>query len=198
MQSSQIDPTLVSTNAGQKTRFRRHVLDAYPKQLTLRGYLDSQGIAGPAAFVLEAFSGEALAIGRRFSGPAAADAALSISRKYLDLGSSAASLCAILTNVHAIVLPTPALTILFSPANGAPAEPKAGNLVWLPAVGASGYDVWLGPNAGPVILVSSNQHGLTYAYSGLAGLTLHDWYVISRNVCGVGTVSATWQFTTVA
>jgi len=198
MQSSQIDPSLTAINAGQKARFARHVADAYPKQLTLRAYLNAQGLSGSVAFALEAFSGECFRIGRRFSGPAAGNAALALSEKYADLGLDDGDLCAILSTVHGILLPTPAQVTLLTPVNGAPAEPKDGTLTWQAAAGASGYDVWLGPNVGPVIMVSSDQAGLSYAYSGLAGLTLHDWYVQARNACGTGTASATWQFTTVA
>ena len=198
MQPSQIDPSLTAMNAQQKARHASHVAVAYPLQVALRGYLNAQGISGNAAFALEAFSAEAYRIGRHFTGPAAGLAALSLSEKYADLGFADADLCAILSTVHGIILPTRAQVVLLTPVNGAPAEPKDGVLTWEAAAGASGYDVWLGPNVGPVVEVSHDQPGLVYAYAGLAGATLHDWYIQARNACGTGTASATWQFTTVA
>lgn len=197
-QSSQIDPTLTATNARQKTKYAAHVADFYPKQAALRDVLNAAGIGGQAALTYEAYSAELFAIGRRFSGPAAVGAALALSRKYTVMGAAPATICAIGTAVHGLTLPTPAIPLLLTPANGAPAEPKDGVLTWAAAVGATGYDVWLGPNAGPVIEVSHDQLGLVYAYSGLPGLTLHDWYILGRNACGPGTKSITWSFTTVA
>ena len=198
MQSSQIDPTLTAVNAQQKAIFARHVATQYPQQVVLRGVLNGLGISGPGALIYEAYSAELYAVGRHFTGPAAVAEALLLSRKYTDLGATEATICAIGTTVHALTLPTPVVATLLLPANGAPAEPKAGTLSWQASANATSYDVWLGPNAGPVIEVSSDQIGLTYAYSGLAGVTLHDWYVIARNACGPAAASATWQFTTVA
>lgn len=198
MQSTQIDPTLTATFAGQKSNHARHVGASYPKQLALRAFLNPLGLSGIAVFRLEAFSAEMYAIARRFSGPAASALALTLSHKYELLGVPDAHLCGVMENVWSISPPDPAQVTLVSPLNGAGAEPKAGNLVWNAAANATGYDVYLGPNAGPVIEVSHDQPGLVYAYAGLAGLTLHDWYVFGRNACGVGVVSATWQFTTVA
>lgn len=197
-QSSLFDPTLTAVNARQKANHARHVGVAYPQQLTLRGILDAAGISGSAALAYEAFSAELCGIGLRFSGPAAAAAASVVSEKYADQGLVDATLCTIMSAAHGIVLPTPAIPVLLLPANGAPAEPRAGTLSWQAAAGATGYDVWLGPNVGPVIEVSHDQPGLAYNYAGLAALTLHDWYIIGRNTCGVGTKSITWQFTTAA
>jgi len=128
MQSSLVDPTLTATNAQQKSKYAAHIADLYPKQTILRGILDAAGLAGPAAFPFESFSSEVFAIGRRFDGPAAVAAALALSRKYNRLGYADAVLCSILTAVHSLPLPTPAQVVLVSPANGAPAEPKAGTL----------------------------------------------------------------------
>jgi len=198
MQSSLIDPTLTATNDRQKLKHAAHIAALYPQQLALRAYLDAQGLSGTDAFQLEALSSECYALSRRFAGPAARAYALSLAKKYSDLGVTDAHICHVLTAVWSIGLATPAQVTLVTPVNGAPAEPKSGTLTWLAAANATGYDVWLGPNAGPVVEVSHNQPGITYAYAGLAGLTLHDWYIVSRNVCGTGTPSVTWQFTTVA
>lgn len=198
MESSLIDPTLTAMNPRQKAKFAAYVATFYPKQATLRGILDAAGIGGQAAFPYEAFNAEAFSITRRFTGPAAVADALILSGRYDDLGLVHAVLCAILTQAHGIVLPTPGTPTCVTPVNHAPAEPKAGTLTFLGAANCTGYDVWLGPNAGPVVEVSHNQRGLTYAYSGLAGLTLHDWYIFGRNVCGPGAAAPTFDFTTVA
>ena len=198
MQPSQIDPTLTAVNAQQKAIFARHVAVQYPQQVVLRGVLNGLGISGPGALIYEAYSAELYAVGRHFTGPAAVAEALLLSKKYTDLGATPAAICAIGTTVHALTLPTPATVTLLTPVNGAPAEPKAGFLTWQAAVGATGYDVWLGPQAGAVIEVSNDQLALSYAYSGLPGLTLHDWYVYGRNACGIGAISVTFSFTTVA
>ena len=198
MQSSQIDPTLTAVNAQQKAIFARHVAVQYPQQVALRGVLNGLGISGPGALIYEAYSAELYAVGRHFTGPAAVAEALLLSRKYTQLGAVAATICAIGTTVHALTLPTPGTVTLLTPVNGAPAEPKAGTLTWQASPNSTGYDVYLGPQVGPVVEVSHDQLGLTYAYSGLAGLTLHDWYVYGRNACGPGLISVTFSFTTVA
>lgn len=198
MQNSQVSPSLTARVAGQKAKHAAHVAEFYPRQQALRAYMDSIDISGPAVFRLEALSCEAYAIHRRFSGAAAQALAATLAHKYELLGVPDAQICGVLSQVWGIGLVAPAQPVLVSPPNLAPAEPKAGNLIWGATVGATGYDVWLGPNAGPVIEVSHDQAGVIYAYAGLAGLTLHDWFVFARNVCGVGPVSATWQFTTVA
>lgn len=198
MQTSQIDPTLTARVTAQMDVHARHVHAFYPKQVALRAFLNDAGLAPPAAFILEAFSQEVYALVRRFSGPLLRDRALSLAEKYSHLGAADANLCGIMNSVWGFDLATPAQPVLVAPPNGAPAEPKSGTLVWNAAADATGYDVWLGPNAGPVIEVSNDQHGLSYAYAGLAGLTLHDWYVFGRNACGLGPVSLTFQFTTVA
>jgi hypothetical protein len=85
-----------------------------------------------------------------------------------------------------------------TPANGTGSQPVAGSLTWQAASGATGYDVYLDTNAAPATLVSSNQPGTSYAYSGLANTTLYRWKIVARNA--LGTTDATgspWSFTTV-
>lgn len=197
-QTSLIDPTLTATVARQRAKHAGHVATLYPKQVALRAVINPLGLSGLEVFRLEALSQEMYALTRRFSGSAASRLAATLAHKYELLGVPDAHICAVINQVWNVTLPVPAQVALASPANGAPAEPKAGNLIWGSAADATGYDVWLGPNAGPVVEVSHDQTGVVYAYAGLGGLTLHDWYVFSRNVCGVGPVSATWTFTTIA
>lgn len=198
MLSSQIDPSLTAMFEQQKANYAGHVAEAYPLQVALRGVLDGLGIGGQAALIYEAYSAELYGLGRKFTGPAAVAAALPLSRKYTELGATPATICAIGTTVHGVTLPVPGTPVNLLPANHAGAEPKAGTLTWTAAAGATGYNVWLGPNAGPVIEVSHDQRDLAYNYSGLAGLTLHDWYIFGNNACGQGAASATFDFTTVA
>lgn len=198
MLSTQIDPTLTAMFSQQVANFTAHVADAYPLQLTLRGVLDGLGISGPPALIYHSYSAELYGIGAKFSGPAAVAGALALSRKYTELGATPAVICQVGSAVHGVTLPTPGTPTCFSPANHAGAEPKAGTLTFIGAANCTGYDVWLGPNVGPVVEVSHDQKGLTYAYSGLAGLTLHDWYIFGRNACGPGAAAPTFDFTTVA
>jgi hypothetical protein len=94
------------------------------------------------------------------------------------------------------ILPLPGAPTLVSPADGALDQPLAGTLTWTAGASAAYYDVYLYTGGTPV-QVSSNQPGLTYAYSGLLVSTLYEWYVVAQNAVGEA-ASATWDFTTTA
>ena len=195
-QSSLIDPTLTATAAGQTARYARAVSSVYPLQVGLRAILDAEGIGGPGALIYEAYFQELVRISRRFAGSAGDLHATTLYDKYLALGGDADALALISETLFSFTI-EPAAPVLFSPPNGAPAEPKAGNLVWLAAARATGYDVYLYRTVDPPAMVSSNQPGITYAYAGLLGLTNYSWYIVGRNDAGPGPKSPTWTFTTV-
>lgn len=66
-------------------------------------------------------------------------------------------------------------------------------LSWAAASGATGYDVYTGPSAGALTLVSSNQAGTSYISPASPGVVLY-WRVDSRNAAGV-TTGTVWSFT---
>jgi len=92
---------------------------------------------------------------------------------------------------------SPGSFALSSPANSSTNQALAGTLSWGSSSSATGYDVYLGTTNPPTTLVSSNQAGTTYNYSGLSSTTTYYWKVVAKN--GVGSVDATsspWSFTT--
>lgn len=198
MQSSEIDPVLTAINAQQKANHAAHVGYFYPKQLLLRDYLNSNALTGPTAFQYEAFNAECYAIARRFSGPAAVAHVTVLATKYFAQGLDAAHLVAIALLVWGWTIPLPGPVQHVAPLDGAPAEPKDGTLVWVPAANATGYDVWLYIQGNPPAEVSHNQAGNTYAYAGLLALTVYEWYIVPRNFAGTGPTHPAWTFTTVA
>lgn len=95
--------------------------------------------------------------------------------------------------------PPPGAFSLTSPSNGAVGQSSSGTLTWGSSANATGYDVYLSTTNPPATLVSSNQAGTTYPYSGLASGTTYYWKVTARN--GGGTLDGTgspFNFTTVA
>lgn len=196
MQSSLIDPSLTAVNARQMTAHAAHVLAWYPKQTVLRDILNTRAITGPDAFQFESFAAELYRVSRRFAGPARVAAAGLLVDKYLALGLAVDPLTDIAEALYGVDVP-PSVVTLEQPANNAPAEPVAGNLTWLAAARASGYDVWLYKTVDPPATVSLDQPGLLYAYAGLANLTNYSWSIQARNEAGPGPMSAVWNFTTV-
>jgi hypothetical protein len=196
MQQSQIDPALAAVNARQKANFAASVGASYPKQVLLRDILNTRGLTGPLAFKYEAYAAELFGVARRFAGPARIAAAGHLVDKYLALGLAVDPLTDIAEALWGVDVP-PGQTTLLTPANGAPAEPVAGNLTWSAASRASGYDVYLYKTVDPPATVSLDQPGLLYAYAGLANLTNYTWSILSRNEAGAGPMSALWTFTTV-
>lgn len=95
----------------------------------------------------------------------------------------------------ATLVAAPEAFVQLSPANGTVFQPQAGTLSWQASVNATAYDVYLGTDNPPTTLVSSNQSGLSYAYSGLSNGITYFWKVIARN--SSGTIDATgspWNF----
>ena len=85
-----------------------------------------------------------------------------------------------------------------SPNNASTNQAVSGTLTWQASVNASQYDVYLDTSNPPTTLVSSNQAGTSYNYSGLLNNTLYYWKVVAEN--GIGSVVATgapWSFTTI-
>ena len=105
MQSSQIDPTLSALNALQMANYAAYIADWYPKQVTLRGWLDAQGFSGSIAFMYEALAGECYAAHRRFSGPAAVAEGVLLKAKYLALGLVALDISAMQLAVFGWIVP---------------------------------------------------------------------------------------------
>jgi len=60
----------------------------------------------------------------------------------------------------------------------------AGNLSWDASANASGYDVYFDQNNPPTTLVSTNQAGTTWGYSGSSAATYY-WNVVAKNLEGI-------------
>lgn len=196
MQASQINPSLVSRNALQKSAYATSVGDFYPKQVILRDLMDGWGIAGPVAFQFEAFNAECYGVSRRFAGPAAVAQFTALVTKYEALGLDVDRLVSVAESCWSTDV-GPAQVVLSLPLNGAIGVPIAGNLDWFAAARATGYDVWLYQTANPPAEVSHDQPGIVYPYVGLLNLTNYTWSIRSRNAAAGGPMSALWTFTTI-
>jgi hypothetical protein len=92
----------------------------------------------------------------------------------------------------------PAAFLLLSPANSAPDQALSGTLSWQPSSGATTYDVYLDRNNPPTTVVSSDQTGTSFGYSGLANYTRYYWGVVAKNTTGpTPATGAPWNFATV-
>ena len=95
--------------------------------------------------------------------------------------------------------PAPGAFNLLSPSNAATGQTVAGTLSWQSSLNATGYDVYLDGTNPPSTIVSSNQAGTSYAYSGLASGATYYWKVVAKNSAGsVTATGAPWNFTTAA
>ena len=92
----------------------------------------------------------------------------------------------------------PAAFNLLTPASGSTGQALSGNLTWQSSSGATGYDVYLDGNNPPTTVVSTNQVGTSYSYSGLANSGTYYWKVVAKNASGSTTATgAPWNFTTI-
>ncbi len=86
---------------------------------------------------------------------------------------------------------------LTSPSNGATSMQLSDTLKWQASTNATGYDVYLDVASPPVTIVSTNQAGTSYRYTGLAKITTYYWKVVAKNTGGsVTSNSSPWNFTT--
>jgi hypothetical protein len=92
MQSTQIDPVLSAVNAIASANFASYIGEFYPFQVSLRNWMDTDGVHGTAAFQYEAFNGECYSAWRRFQGPALEAQLTVLVDKYEDLGLARAKL----------------------------------------------------------------------------------------------------------
>jgi hypothetical protein len=83
-----------------------------------------------------------------------------------------------------------------NPVNNATGIPRTGTILsWTAGVGATGHDVYLDTVNPPVIKVSNNQPGITYAIPGtLANKTKYYWRIDEKDICGT-TTGTVWNFT---
>jgi|GEM_PF-1097365 len=96
------------------------------------------------------------------------------------------------------IVAAPGAFNLSSPGNSATNQPIAGSMSWQSSTNANAYDVYLGTNNPPTTLVSSNQTGISYAYSGLQHSTTYFWKVIAKNIGGNTAATGTpWSFATI-
>ncbi|MDP2208774.1 MAG: fibronectin type III domain-containing protein [Bacteroidota bacterium] len=88
---------------------------------------------------------------------------------------------------------------LLSPANNSIDQSLSGLLTWQASIGATGYDVYFGTTNPPTTIVSTNQAGTSFSYSGTAYNTTYYWKVVAKN--STNTLEATgspWNFKTLA
>ncbi|MFH2143515.1 MAG: hypothetical protein ABIJ97_13905, partial [Bacteroidota bacterium] len=86
----------------------------------------------------------------------------------------------------------PAVSSLYSPANGATSEGVTGNLIWYTTSSATSYDVYFGTTNPPAFI--GNQTINSYDYSGAYNTTYY-WRIDTKNACGT-TTGTVWSFTT--
>ncbi|HWR35740.1 MAG TPA: putative Ig domain-containing protein, partial [Clostridia bacterium] len=92
--------------------------------------------------------------------------------------------------------PPPAVT-LSVPTNSATDQALSPTLTWMPATGATSYDVYLGASNPPALL-ASNVAGNSYVPgSALTPGTAYSWKIVARNSDGASPDSAVWSFSTV-
>ncbi len=94
-----------------------------------------------------------------------------------------------------VVIVPPSVVTTPSPFDTATGVPVAGYLSWAVSEGATGYDVYLDTANPPTVKVSSNQAGLSYAYSGLTVNTVYRWKVVAKNAGGDASATI-WSLTT--
>ncbi len=100
--------------------------------------------------------------------------------------------------ITASATPPPTAFSQTTPSNNATGTALSGSLTWGSSTNATGYDVYLSTSNPPATLVSSNQAGLSYSYSGLQSGTQYYWKVVARNSTSTLTATgAPWNFTTV-
>lgn len=104
MVSSLIDPVLTAVESQQQANYASYINDYYPYQVALRAWMDSQAIAGTAAFVYEAFNNELYSTHRRFSGTAEVTMFTVLVDKYEDLGAGRADLIAVCLLVYGVIV----------------------------------------------------------------------------------------------
>ncbi|MDI6803782.1 MAG: fibronectin type III domain-containing protein [Bacteroidota bacterium] len=88
---------------------------------------------------------------------------------------------------------------LLTPTNNSIDQSISGLLTWQASTGATGYDVYLGTVNPPTTIVSINQTGTSYPYSGTTYNTTYYWKVVAKN--STNTLEATgspWNFKTIA
>jgi hypothetical protein len=90
----------------------------------------------------------------------------------------------------ALLIPPP---ILVAPTAGATGVSVAPALSWVPAPGATSYEVYFGTSANPPLVTTIN--GTSYTPSALSLNTTYYWRVAARNGAGAGS-SPTWSFIT--
>jgi hypothetical protein len=94
------------------------------------------------------------------------------------------------------VLPSPAA--LSSPANGATELDASPTLNWLPALGATAYELQVATDTlfTSVVLSDQNVAGTSRVATGLNYLTKYFWRVRGKSGAGAGGYSPAWSFTT--
>jgi hypothetical protein len=104
MQSTQIDPVLSAVSAVAQANFAGYIGEFYPFQMSLRDWMDADGIHGTLAFQYEAFSGECYSAWRRFKGQSLDDQVTVLVDKYESLGLTRAKLIAIALAVWGVTV----------------------------------------------------------------------------------------------
>ncbi len=94
--------------------------------------------------------------------------------------------------------PMPGAFALSAPSNSSGNQPISGTLTWQSSQDATQYDVYLDTNNPPTTIVSANQAGTSYNYSGLLNNAVYRWKIVAKNTNGTTVASgAPWSFTTI-
>lgn len=96
------------------------------------------------------------------------------------------------------IVNVPPAPVLLSPPNNSTGQPISLNLVWHPSLMAATYRVQLSADSlfGSVIVNDSTVTDTIRAVSGLSYLTRYYWRVNAKNIAGISSFSAIWNFTT--
>ncbi|MBI4810039.1 MAG: hypothetical protein HY800_01045, partial [Ignavibacteriales bacterium] len=87
---------------------------------------------------------------------------------------------------------------LLTPSNGAVNQSIAGTLTWQSSANATSYDVYLGTTNPPTTIVSADQVGTFYNYSGLSNSTTYYWKIVAKNAYGTTVATGSpWSFGTI-
>ncbi len=96
------------------------------------------------------------------------------------------------------IVSAPGAFVHLAPLNAASNQPVAGTLTWAPSANAARYDVYLDTVSPPAAIVSANQPGTSFDYSGLLNSKEYYWKAVAKNAAGPVTASgAPWIFTTI-
>lgn len=105
MVSSLVDPVLTAVSAQQQANYAAYVLEFYPYQQALRGWLNAKGISVFKYVIWEALNGECYRASRSTSGTAEIAEFVALQVKYADMGLALADIKDMVDTVWSVTIP---------------------------------------------------------------------------------------------